>query len=303
MRRVSPVLVLLSASVAAAAPPDAGEAQDTYVQGVAALTAGRAALDAGLSETAAARFEEACQAGLGAGCAALGQLLVEAARDAEAVPFLERGCELNEGAACLELGYMLEAGRGLDLDVKRALQVHERGCAAGEARACGAQGRLLMQRQPPAAREAAVAFRKACEAKDAWGCALLGQLFLDGAGVKRDPARAQKYFDRGCEGGAGQGCMRVGELLAAAAEPASTDGHKTLVRAARYFERACHMSYARGCTQAGRFHQLGRGVEQSLPRAVAFFRTGCAAGHKLACDHLKGLGLLRGPVKAPRARP
>ncbi|MDR2080848.1 MAG: sel1 repeat family protein [Campylobacteraceae bacterium] len=49
-------------------------------------------------------------------------------------------------------------------------------------------------------------FQKSCDAKDAWSCAILGTMYLNGKGVKQDYSKAAELFQKSCSGGSAFGC-------------------------------------------------------------------------------------------------
>ncbi len=70
--------------------------------------------------------------------------------DAEAARLYERACELKWPAGCYNLAIMLEDGRGVAQDLKRASDLYQMACAAGARLSCEKARRQLLA---PAARD------------------------------------------------------------------------------------------------------------------------------------------------------
>ncbi len=140
-------------------------------------------------------FRVACGGGSQAGCTNLG--LVLAARDDKrgAAALFDRACSAGWAAGCYHLAGAFERGDGVAASLVRAIELHE----------------------------------KACGDSFTDSCLALGDLFITGARVERDAARAARYYgsalklyDASCEAGHDRDCTerdklrtRVSILLAA----------------------------------------------------------------------------------------
>src|SRR5688500_17327437 len=51
--------------------------------------------------------------------------------------------------------------------------------------------------------------KRACDANDAFGCALLGLHYQDGLGTAYAPKQAVAVYEKACRGGAGVGCYNL----------------------------------------------------------------------------------------------
>lgn len=120
-----------------------------------------------------------------------------------ALQFYDRACTANDDRACDNLAYTYTVGRGTAVDLRRAVEIAEPGCAKGRGHACF----LLVQaaeeagRDTAAARDRAIdAFKKECDANrggaagraPCWELAVLGWLPVD---------EAMKYAKLACDRG------------------------------------------------------------------------------------------------------
>ena len=55
---------------------------------------------------------------------------------------------------------------------------------------------------------AAALYKKACDASDMRGCAMLGSVYETGTGAPKDPVQASALYRRACAGGVQKACER-----------------------------------------------------------------------------------------------
>jgi hypothetical protein len=107
--------------------------------------------------------------------------------DPSAAELEARAClEHGAGETCAAAGSRVAGGRGLAADPLRALDLYERGCAAGDARCCLLGGDLAssLGDAVPDPERGSRFYRRACEGGDATGCALWQQAARSGRGVE-----------------------------------------------------------------------------------------------------------------------
>lgn len=130
---------------------------------------------------------------------------------------------------------------------------------------------------------------KGCQAGDARGCAVLGEMYAQGAGVTRDSRRAAEYYKKSCDANEPEGCVDLGLAmlfgLGTAVDP----------NGARLLDDACSSGFTRGCTALGRALLFGKGVAVDANRALSLHDRACDAGDAQACrwlgyEHVMGLG-------------
>jgi TPR repeat protein len=92
--------------------------------------------------------------------------------------------------------------------------------------------------------------KRACDAKDAFGCALVGLHHQDGLGTPFAPAKAIAAYEKACAGGAGVGCFNLASMyLGAHGIPFDrTKGDAFMKQARTHWEAACNGTAPRWCT-------------------------------------------------------
>jgi TPR repeat protein len=263
--------------------------------------AARARMGLGVAHDVARATElwrKACDAGVAASCEALGRVLdvssaakqKQAARDAfkRAAGGYRAAC--RDGArmrACGQLGGLLREGLGVVIDPERGLELQQRACRGGDARACIAwmtRGNKLSLpgREPRAASVLALA----CEANLGAACYLVGRL---GAAPLRAMGAepAARPFVRGCRAGHGGSCNRV----------ALGRGYPPSERNRQLLSRGCDLGDAPSCFHLAVTLQLP-GAGQPEARALELLERSCRWSYGLACERLGQL-LSRGGGGAP----
>ena len=172
----------------------------------------------------------------------------------------ERDCDRGSGEQCYHAGatyHMGEPvdnqGNRIDNDSSKAAVLYRRGCDELDyALACNNLAILYYEGVPgqygfePNPRLAFDYFDKTCEMKngDQIGCAYVGELYMEGKGVKRSYAKARPYLEVGCEYGVADSCRRLGRLYR---EGLGVSRSKTTART--YDEWACYFGDDEACQQ------------------------------------------------------
>jgi TPR repeat protein len=152
----------------------------------------------------------------------------------------------------------------------------------------------------------------------------LGDTYMHGKGVPKDPARAVALYEQACDGDDARGCSRLAYAYAhgrgAAVDEARAvalyrrsialftpscdkgdaqdcDGlgiqfvkgngvPKDEARALALFTKACDGSSASGCANLGIMYADGEGVPKDAARALALYTKACDGGDALGCSNL-----------------
>ncbi len=149
-----------------------------------------------------------------------------------------------------------------------------------------------------------------CLAGEIAVCTELGDMYANGRGVPRDPARAQELYERACQGGAPDVCNTLGEICektgdlsggldkAAAYYRTACEGRSSAgclnlgryyaareetARAAELYERSCGDGWAAACHQLAAAYEQGEGIARDLPKAVALYTQACEAEFADSC--------------------
>lgn len=161
----------------------------------------------------------------------------------------------------------------------------------------------------PKAQEAR-ALDASCFAGDAAACEQLGVQVRRGDHVLKDYRRAAELFRQACDGGQGQGCIRLARLhLDASAErqgvPLDSLG------AAGLLERGCELSALEGCTQLGDMYAERdsivpdvepKGPTRDVERAAGLYERACSGGGMEGCARLGRLHITGEGAPADTAR-
>jgi uncharacterized protein len=138
-------------------------------------------------------------------------------------------------------------------------------------------------------------YERGCTGGALDGCAKLGFQRL----VAGEVSDARSLFEKACEGGDGLGCANLGALYADG-EGVDRDPNK----ARGLFERACAANDGFGCASLGAMSWLGEGgEEQAIERAIELFKQGCGQGSVIGCTWLgiayqTGRGIESNPPQA-----
>jgi len=160
----------------------------------------------------------------------------------------DRACALGEQSACWMLGDMYFKGDHVPVDKKKGLDLLDRSCAGGYTNACSSLAGTLATDEAGPFKNPERAFRAAKQVcgplkgiscneaiqvmidtghpKDAfatsaaicpvwtYNCEKLGELYRDGIGTPKNPAKATEMFTKACEGGKPSGsrsaCEKIG---------------------------------------------------------------------------------------------
>jgi TPR repeat protein len=173
----------------------------------------------------------------------------------------------------------------------------EKACSAHDARACNVAVEGLFYGKHGAPFDPKRSFplaKTACDAGDAFGCALLGLHYQDGSGTSWSAASAIAAYDKACRGGAGVACYNLAGMYGG--------GHGVVVDHAKfdaYTEKArlawnasCDGGDTRWCTNAGYL------IEDKDPaEAEVRYRRGCDHDEPVACVQVARVGLQNGKLK------
>ncbi|HZS35791.1 MAG TPA: tetratricopeptide repeat protein [Polyangia bacterium] len=158
---------------------------------------------------------KACDAKQGKACTALAVRYLGgngvAADEKRALELFDRACTAGDGAGCSMLGAIFNRGRGaIAPDYARSYKLSKRGCELGDDNGCYDQAcDLVAARGIEKSTALAVpAFERLCKKGLAQACGSLGMLYYVGDGVKRDPQRATELLDQACKGGDVRSCPR-----------------------------------------------------------------------------------------------
>jgi TPR repeat protein len=191
-------------------------------------------------------------------------------------------CKRGSVPACINVGISYELGNGVPKDERAARAIVEPACASGYAYACSRLGEITHD-----AAQAAVLYRRGCDAGDGMGCGDLAGAYEKGQGVPKDGQAAVRLYERACATVPGF-CIFLGKMFEEG-DVVPVD----LARAATAYGHACASDEPLdelGCKYLGLMYLEGRGVRADRARAVQLLRRACERGVHSGCDDLRELG-------------
>lgn len=219
----------------------------------------------------------------------------------------ERAAKLFEGAAAAgdaeamgRLGDLFAAGRGVPLDLGRAVSWRRKAAEAGYAPAAHALGLMYLSGQGVTAYplEAARLFDRAAKAGNVPSMLQLADMYFDGLGVFKDRNRALELYDR-----AGSADPKAAAVLCRLFA-AGDDAHRDMTRAAKFCRLAATAGDAPSATLLGLGMLRGR-LPGDTATATALLSKAAWAGdaeamYAMALLHLAGQGVASNPTEAFR---
>lgn len=120
----------------------------------------------------------------------------------------------------------------------------------------------------------AEACRRDCDKGIAAQCTALANRYKAGLNIERDLDKAVEFYRRGCDGGHGIGCIKLGAMHR---------GKGDHGKAVELFDRACKQGFYGGCTDLGRMYEKGQGVTLDVGKAQEIYQRTCEKGYQVAC--------------------
>jgi hypothetical protein len=188
---------------------------------------------------------------------------------------LDVQCSNNTGPACLSLGTLLNDGKEVERNTRRAALAFAKACELGLPAACSNLSLLMVS-------DGVGVLSRPCDSGDGASCETLGNLYLHGVGVPRDAARSVTLFRKACSGGFLQGCglLGVSYLAGQGVQVDAAMGREIL-------EKACSSGNATSCYNDALIYRRGYGVPRDDAKALGRMRQACSIGLEVACQDVK----------------
>lgn len=253
-----------------------------------------------MRRTLAAGAVLACWSGVGAPA-------VTAASKAE-VAALEERCLSGKPKDCERLASLYRDGKGVDVDLERAVLYYSFGQGKPEARSALARAAAALETSCRSGvsddcESAAFLLAKGLAGRRdvAQAAQLLGQAAEPEARSRSDLARAIVVFAHACAGGETQEEAVACRQWGAAAEGATLSQQisQDVARAGAALDAACQAGSAWDCNTVGFMYMQGALGPKDLPRGVELFRKACDAGLRGACVNLRDYGPAAAAAAAP----
>ncbi|MBW8880349.1 MAG: sel1 repeat family protein [Asticcacaulis sp.] len=234
-------------------------------------------------------YKMACEQGDGASCAKAARIALDGSALRVDPPlaksFAERGCNaLKHQDSCAVLAEVMAATG----DTQGAAALADSACAAGAGEGCRQKAARLFYESDDAASQAQAIplFTAACDAKQAWGCAGLADVYEDGkGGVAKDRAKAMAYAKSGCEQAQGSGreraCTQHGTYL-------TYGGDKVQInKGEQYLDASCRYGDSAACVWLGKVGLRGKqGATTTMVEGLYYERRGCDLDNGGGCAEL-----------------
>ncbi len=283
------------ATHAACAAGDAAACERSCRGGTAAhCVAWADGLGAGGAKDASARrdgYRRGCDAGIGAGCAALGRMVLEGRGGpkgaAAAAALFDRACGAGDDGACGALAGLLVRGEGVAKDGHRAALLDNSACEAGVGASCHAMA-LRHGSGEDAAKDdgkASDLFARACELGFPASCHVLALAFERDQPVVRGDLRLRYLHGRACDGGVAEACLAYGKLVDYAwvgqgSRSQKLGANAPLEREAiRAYRTACDHGAAEGCFRLA----IAADDDRFAPLEPGLYVRACEAKYAPAC--------------------
>lgn len=169
-------------------------------------------------------------------------------------------------------------------------------CSGGELSQCHALAQLTAQAASQEAdaaksadlwRRALLSYRRACNASYGASCVAMGQLYVQGQGVKPQESVGAVLFKKACDSGHAPGC----EALAALHAQGKAAKVKTVAQTVEEERKACLAKQASACARLGSRYHEGVGVDKDPAKSQLYFERACQGGAMLGC-HAQGVFLM-----------
>jgi TPR repeat protein len=215
--------------------------------------------------------------------------------DAKAAALFEKAAAAGHTRAQINLGIFYLAGRGVPRDVVLARSWLEKAAASDDAQALYTLGRAMsegMGQAGPDPVRAADLYRRAAEKGHALAGLRYGLALSEGAGVKADPAAAQRWLMQAQQRGIPEAALALGDL--AARTPASRDkaANEKIVRSAlSWYELAANGGVPSAQFKLANAYFAGVGVARDPAKAQSWYARAAQQGLPQA-QHALGIMLL-----------
>lgn len=156
---------------------------------------------------------------------------------------MEKACEEGDAKMCLELGKMMEDEKFAEKYYFRSLMLYTMACDKGDAKSCRETAWLYCGYPwgPPKDESiekeyllrAAEIRRINCDKGDSNACFDLAHMWMNGIGVPKDPAFAEKIYIKSCDLGHYWACNNLGYMYWCGVElPKAIDKARTMLKTA-----------------------------------------------------------------------
>ncbi len=159
-------------------------------------------------------------------------------------------------------------------------------CNSGESKACVELGELY-EEGAVLKKDYAKAlsfYEKSCNLKNAEGCMYLGYMYDEALGVKQDYSKAKQYYVQACKGENIIACRFLGYMY-----DEGLGMEKDYKKAHELYVKSCKGEDQYACYNLGYMYTEGNGVSKDLAKALSFYEQACSYDYDDACVEVKKL--------------
>ncbi|MEC7983680.1 MAG: hypothetical protein VX278_00870 [Myxococcota bacterium] len=256
----------------------------------------------------------------------------------ERVKQAKKLCGKQQHMACDVYGWLIQGGKGVKKNPRKAMQIFKKSCDTGYHSSCTSVGQMYGWNDSGIKvdlRKAVSYYKKGCKEGERAGCDEMADAYNQGLGIRKDTQKAKKwykkscesfsmrscwglgqqkwtekkyktaisYFQKSCSGGYSWSCQTLGNVYFD-----SEGARKNHKKALTYYRKSCDkFDLSESCNSAGIIYHQGSGVTQNFTQAVHYFRSACehTSPYMAGCSNLgimfeEGLGVRKNPAKAKK---
>ncbi|XP_052756362.1 protein sel-1 homolog 1 isoform X2 [Galleria mellonella] len=199
------------------------------------------------------------------------------ALDTDLIEYYQLLAEKGDVQAQVGLGQLhFQGGRGVTLDMNKALHYFQQAAKTGNAVANAFLGKIYLEGGDgikPDNETALRYFKKAAELNNPVGQSGLGIMYLQGRGVPKDTTSAFKYFTMAANQGWVEGQLHLGFMYFG-----GVGVRRDFKQANKYFSLASQSGHVLALYHLAHMHAQGLGVLRSCTTAVELFKNVCERG-------------------------
>ncbi|CAH2044650.1 unnamed protein product, partial [Iphiclides podalirius] len=199
------------------------------------------------------------------------------ALDSDLIDYYQLLADKGDVQAQVGLGQLhFQGGRGVNLDISKALHYFKQAAKTGNAVANAFLGKIYLEGGDgvkPDNETALHYFKKAAELNNAVGQSGLGIMYLQGRGVPRDTAAALKYFTMAANQGWVEGQLHLGLMYFR-----GIGVRRDFKQANKFFSLASQSGHVLAFYHLALMHAQGLGVLRSCSTAVELLKNVCERG-------------------------
>jgi uncharacterized protein len=250
-------------------------------------------------EKARALYEKGCEGGFARGCTNLGVLAERGSDASRANSLFDRGCEAGDARGCHYLGINVDKGNGVTKDAERAKALFSRACQGKFGDACALLAAQLVGGTEDDRQKGVKELDESCASGTASACRFLGTLRRSGTKLPKDPTKALRDFERGCDAKDSDSCVEAAALAFQGADGLQKDPE----RGARLAKKACDSGNRPGCRLFAAGQLQGAGLKKDDSASAVLLEKSCTDGDGESCAaagilYRDGYGVGRSPVQA-----